>query len=574
MKLVKYILSTAALATIVASCSYFEPDLGNTYDQDRVLSDPSFAEGLLLQAYTYLPTEYDFEEVATDDAVSNDKDNDYLSLATGSWTSNTETMEEWDDAYEAIGYLNNFLSVVDKIEWSWQSEYRDSLFRTRYKGEALALRAYFHFQILMAHGGEDASGTVLGIPYVKSVIDATNEEEWLLARPSYASTVEDLFADLDSAVVLLPYIYEDIKNEDDYNRVNGEDHENRVSGLIASAIKARVALHAASPAFNSGEYNTEWATIAAKEAATLIGDMGGVSALSGDLKNPYFYKTNTGRTSDEVIWRSDYESGTYDWESDIYPPSLYGDGRVNPSQNFVDAFPMANGYPVNDLTNSGYSANDPYASRDPRLTEYVLFNGGAMGSDTIYTYVSDSNIDGLGVQTNSTRTGYYLKKIVRPDVTLTPSSPSGQIHIRPLIRYTEMYLIYAEAAYELWGADADPNGYGFTPRQIINGIRTRAGITSETYINSLSQSAMSEVIRNERRIELSFEGFRFWDLRRWELDLTEAVDGMKITESNGTYSYATLSNVETRAYKEYMQYGPIPNDQILRCNVLVQNYGW
>jgi len=75
-----------------------------------------------------------------------------------------------------------------------------------------------------------------------------------------------------------------------------------------------------------------------------------------------------------------------------------------------------------------------------------------------------------------------------------------------------MFLIYAEAANEAWGPDLDPKGYGFTPRSILAAVRKRAGIPiADPYLASITtQADMRELIRNERRIELCFEGQRFW----------------------------------------------------------------
>ena len=80
---------------------------------------------------------------------------------------------------------------------------------------------------------------------------------------------------------------------------------------------------------------------------------------------------------------------------------------------------------------------------------------------------------------------------------------------------------------------------------------------------------MRELIRNERRLELCFEGFRFWDLRRWKADLNETVKGMKIEA--GKYS---VVDVEKRDYKDYMFWGPIPYSETLKFDQLIQNKGW
>ena len=80
---------------------------------------------------------------------------------------------------------------------------------------------------------------------------------------------------------------------------------------------------------------------------------------------------------------------------------------------------------------------------------------------------------------------------------------------------------------------------------------------------------MRQLIRNERRIELCFEGFRFFDLRRWKENLNETARGMEITD--GVY---TPFDVETRNYRDYMYYGPIPYTEVLKFSELKQNAGW
>ena len=84
-----------------------------------------------------------------------------------------------------------------------------------------------------------------------------------------------------------------------------------------------------------------------------------------------------------------------------------------------------------------------------------------------------------------------------------------------------------------------------------------------------SKDKMEELIRNERRLELCFEGFRFWDLRRWEAGLTDAAQGVRIM--------GTLYNditVENRLYQPYMNYGPLPYEELLKWDQLQQNKGW
>ena len=280
----------------------------------------------------------------------------------------------------------------------------------------------------------------------------------------------------------------------------------------------------------------------------------------------------------EVLWRGQ-KSQSNSLESDNYPPSIYGNGRVNPTQNFVNAFPMANGYPISMTSESKYDAANPYNGRDPRLAKYVLLNGSTQGSSSavIETCVDGSTKDALDNLTgSSTRTGYYLRKLLRSDINLDPKSTSKQYHYNPYIRYTEMFLSYAEAANEAWG----PKGKGthsYSAYDVIKAIRERAGLgdadKGDAYLEecAASQDKMRELIRNERRIELSFEGFRFWDLRRWKCNLNETTQGMSISKEKGTY---TVVDVDTRKYEDYMYYAPIPYSEVLKYSELKQNAGW
>ena len=85
---------------------------------------------------------------------------------------------------------------------------------------------------------------------------------------------------------------------------------------------------------------------------------------------------------------------------------------------------------------------------------------------------------------------------------------------------------------------------------------------------------MRQLIRNERRLELCFESFRFWDLRRWKSDLTESARGLDVNEDLSGITYTPLNSVEVRAFQSYQTYGPIPQTEVLKYNNLQQNDGW
>ena len=290
---------------------------------------------------------------------------------------------------------------------------------------------------------------------------------------------------------------------------------------------------------------------------------------------------NKGYNSSESIWQTNV-SERHSLEGDFYPPSINGLGRCNPSQNLVDAFPMTNGYPISD-SRSGYNPQAPYADRDARLAAYILYDGQTIGSGntTIITGTyGDNNVNGLNYTVGySTRTGYYMRKLLRPDVNLNPSNITNQKSYDARIRWTEIFLDYAEAANEAVGPEAAVAGSKWTAKSVIRSLRERAGICAgvdDPYLNECAQSKekMRELIRNERRLELCFENHRFYDLRRWQVDLNklnETVKGAEISAPNA--GFKTI-DVEQRSYKQHQFFGPIPYSEILKYDALQQNSGW
>lgn len=587
----KIFLLAFAAATVLTGCDdLFEPAIENNKKLEDGRTDPLYAEGILANAYTRNPyNSQSFNDVATDDAVTNQTDNSYLKMATGSWTSNNNPMNQWDGCKAAIQYINMFLSEVDQTTFSDDAT-RNELFRQRLKGEAYGLRAMNMFYLLQAHAGWTQDGRLLGVPIINYMEEAGSD--FNVARNTFDECVQAIYDDVDAAVELLPLDYEDAASDADvpekyagipyytYNRVFGAAFRTRMSGRIAMAFRAKTALLAASPAFADGSAH-DW-TEAANYNGELLQMIGGVAGMSA-TGNTWYNQAKeidaitAGENPQEMLWRNGKAGASADLEVAQYPPSMLGGGQINPTQNLVDAFPMLNGYPIDD-PNSGYNDQDPYTNRDPRLSLYVVVNGSTVGKSTTPINTSADNTennDGLNREVGvSTRTGYYLRKHLREDVVLnTSGTHSTQAHYTPRIRYTEIFLNYAEAANEVWGPEG-AGSYGFSAYDVIKAIRQRAGIgleNGDAYLESIkgNQAAMRELIRNERRLELCFESFRFWDIRRWELDMNEPAMGMRI--SGGTY---TPFEVETRSYEDYMIYGPIPYSETLKFSALEQNQGW
>ena len=592
---IKNILILAILAGSFCACSdLINPSVQNAQSAEQMFEDASSAQGILGYGYANLPFETkSTTDIATDDAVTNELGSAYRSMAQGTWAANNDPMSQWQARRITIQYMNIFLQNAHDVQWSSDPK-RQAMFVDKLRGEALALRALNMYYLLRNHAGWTSDGRLLGVPIILE--PEGFDSDFNQPRATFQECVDQIYADVDEAMALLPFDYVQLTDDSavpqkyqdlgvayaqEYNVVFGDTFRGRISGRIAQTIKALTALLAASPAYTEGT-NVTYAD-AANEAAAVLKHINGVAGM-----DPTGYKwfmdkktldaLGSGECPPEILWRGSMNKGTEDYafglnqEVQNYPPTLYGNGRINPTQNLVDAFPMANGYPITD-PDSGYSASDPYAGRDPRLAEYVLYNGVTYNGTQIITGTYSSDNNGLNKISTSTRTGYYLRKLLRDDCNANPSSQNPQYHYPVYIRYTEIFLAYAEAANEAFGPTGK-GGLGYSAYDVIKALHDRAGVGND-YLDSIQgdQEKMRELIRNERRIELCFENKRFWDMRRWKLDLTETAKGMRIDQAGGTLNY-TVIDVEPRSYADHMYYGPIPETEVLKWSNLDQNKGW
>ena len=564
----------AALAVTAGCDDPFNPEENFRMNKGQVISRPQYAEGLLDYAYTQLPYRtFRFDEVATDDAVSNQTSNSYRAMATGAWSSLSNAQDMWTVCYRSIMNLNDFLTIVEEVNWKQSEPAANKAFVMRLSGEAYALRGIMKYFLLQNHAGMGSDGSLLGVPEYNEFVSSL--EDFKAPRQSFTESVASANADLDKAIESLPMDYQDVASVpseyaslglsvDQYNNIFGGGFTQRMSGRIALAYKARLALLAASPRFNEGGSASLWEA-AANANAKVLSDLGGLNYF--DPKGNIFWlraqvedsDLNEGnkKETNEIIWRREMQN-INTWEGDNYAPTVFGHGRINPTQNFVDAFPMKNGYPIGNAA-SGYDPQNPYANRDPRLAQIVVYDMSTEWGKTIHILDGTTN-DGIDKTEYSTRTGYYMRKHLREDVSVETGKTSTQKHIIPIIRSTEIFLNYAEAANEAWGPDGKGSN-GYSAREVIAAIRNRAGITQpDAYLASISSKEdMRKLIHNERRIELSFEGARFLDLRRWKDELTEPAKGILL--ENGKYNTV---EVEKREYKPYMIYGPIPFNEVMK----------
>lgn len=236
-----------------------------------------------------------------------------------------------------------------------------------------------------------------------------------------------------------------------------------------------------------------------------------------------------------------------------------------PTQNLVDAYETTNGMAIDDPQNDMYDAQNPYANRDARFYQSIIYNGSTWETQLIsmVTNTVDPSKNGLcKPRIGKARCGYGPKKFIEE---LVPSTNLyggyAQSNNWPYFRYAEILLNYAEAKNE---ALATPDASVY---KAINAVRNRSG--QPNLPDHLSKEEMRKRIKNERRVELLLEEHRFYDLRRWKDGdvLAQPIMGMNIYDDNVTLRYE-ISKVEDRVFTGEHYFLPIPLDEIQKNPLL------
>lgn len=340
--LIKYIVIMSVFTGMISCDTILEPIDENRLDFEFVSTDPASAEGILLNGYSRIIDQFTFIEAATDDAVNNQLNNSFKLMALGALNAQNNPTSRWNN-FESVLWVNKFLEIIDagEIVWSLDDEINE-MFYLRMEGEALALRGLHHFYVLQAHAGVGNSGQLLGVPYITEFVQP--DGNFNLPRLSFEASVQAIMEDFDSALALLPTDYSDFQADVDplyqqydfnkYKVVNGSPYNLRMSGRIVKALKARLALFAASPSFLNDQ---AYYSMAAEFASEVLNTIGGVSGLSPNGVD--YFTTYNVATTDEMIWRGTIPTGVGSGiERRMFPPSVNGRGEINPTQNFVMLF--------------------------------------------------------------------------------------------------------------------------------------------------------------------------------------------------------------------------------------------
>jgi len=596
MKRIIYFL-LVVIATSFASCDdALDTKSDNSYGSEITWKLPNYALGVLMNAYANIPTTPDnyggdFLDVATDNAVTNNKNANLFKFVMGGVSAISNPFDNWGTAYTQFRNIHLFLEngLGSNIQYHLTDSTRDMQIRNRSRGEAYFLRAWWGMELLQRFGGLTVDGQALGYPIItKNLTEADAENLDVMKRNTYEECVLQIIADCDSAILYLPMNYVGTNEE------QGVKHVGRANGRSALALQSRAALFAASPAYQpKGAYaipqdsvEKKWMRVVLlSERAITTGVLGAYTALTEAM---FVGNTVQGATNPEFIFRKWFNNNSM--ERSNFPPLFFGEGRTNPSQNLVDAYHTKTGFPITD-SRSGYNSQTPYTNRDNRFESTIFYNGKVFNTARpLEIYVNENGTKGrdvAGYDYNNTITGYYLKKFLSPkiDMLYNPATLGAvnDFHQFPLLRRAEVYFNLAEALNELAGPKGAVAGSTRTAYDIIKDVRTKNGISSTTYLDevAVNKDNFRQLLLNERRVEFAFENQRFYDLRRHLLPLNETVKGVKITKTSaglvfeGTDPAQEAVVVERRFMdNEKFYYLPLPYNETIKNTNLLQNKGW
>lgn len=473
----------SAILVMFTSCNPLDLAPTNKFTEENYWTSPEKANMVLNMAYSQMTNnDYFFStEALSDNMYEGRGSSSEKAISSGQAdASNGRFANEWRNCYEGIKTCHTFLENVDRIPAM------DEQLKNRMKAEARFIRAYLYFRLTTWYGD---------VPLFEK--DLTLSESKSIARTPQADVLTFVRNELDAILEYLP-------TKDEYK----EADKGRITSGAVIAFKARTYL-----------YSNDWTNVVANCEKLINSTEFGTYSLFSSYEGLFLPENEY---NSEVILDLAYVPSLRTWGNFYdYAPLSVG-ARVNslsPTQELVNDYITMNGKTIT-ASGSGYSETDPYKNRDPRLSATVVYHKfpwkKADGStQTIYIKPGTAPNESAAVDeykgqgTNSTSTGYYIRKYYDP--TALASMTSGLNLI--LIRYADVLLMYAEAKNELNQMDEA------IWNKTIKALRIRAGFTDPealVYTTGATKPQLQDIIRRERRCELAVEGLRIHDLRRWK----------------------------------------------------------
>jgi hypothetical protein len=629
VKLVLLLLIAAGMPSCKKSFLDVVPD--NVATVDNAFANRNEAEKYLFTCYSYLPQEGHPDKNPAfsggDEAWTYwpmTEDFFYLdpyNIARGNQNRAEPYMNYWDgydgkSLWQGIRACNIFLENVDKVV-----DLQPYL-KARWIGEVKFLKAYFHWYLFRMYGP---------IPIMDKNIDIT-------APPG---AVKVFRQPVDSVVNYISNLIDEAAAGDSNtglpNVITSAATElGRITKVAALAIRARVLVTAASPLFNG---NSDFAGLKGKDGKMLFNPQYDASkwaratnackvaidaASAAGIKLYYFNSALTTvnpatkvelnirnavceKWNSELIWGLTSGGNPTFWLQTYACPQLDPNtfnldlkGKLAPPLKMAELFYTKNGVPIEEdktwdyskrfnlrtVTNKdtgmqeGYQTVGMHFDREPRFYADMAFDGSKwfMKNGNYNIQSKSDQFSGKKQSRLYSITGYYTKKIVNWNLVFTTTTTTVESYPWPVMRLADLYLLYAEALNE--------SGNSAAALPYLNQIRARAGLQSVesswgTFSNKPTKyttvEGLRDIIRQERGIEMAFEGSRFWDVRRWKTApqiLSAPVYGWDILQS--TYEdynrRVLLYSPRFVAPRDY--FWPVKEYNIQINPNLVQNSGW
>ena len=549
MRTYKYLIVTIIMGLSFTSCNDFlDPDPTDRLSEKLFWQNEESTDLYLNSFYPYLSSYGNFGTSQFNNGLLTEGMTDMLkygSYSAGVGNANrivfnpyfvtadqSQGLVIWTTSYERIRRVNEFLSSMSKY-----STYNEDT-NKRYEAQIRFIRAFLYYQLLLR------TNTVIiydKLPDGNSKPLSPESDCW--------DFVEQ---DLDYAIQNLPVQWDATRS-------------GRITHGAPFGINSRAMLVAR---------RWEKARTAASEVINLQDNGSLVYELNKDYKNAFKSYFDNGNKESILEFRYKLPAPYHSFDRDFAPGGDWANngGSACPTQEMVEEYELATGGKADwSKWHSKTTETPPYSLLEPRFHASVLYNGASWKNRKIETFVDgkDGYIDyGFQANTNGkTTTGYYLRKYLDESIADISTTYSAQPWIE--IRLAEVYLNLAEACAMLGSTyDKDAN----------NAIRTIRERVKLPYTDLTGEELM-KAIRHERKVELAYEGFYYWDLRRWRM-ADSILDGarfhgLKITQSGTTLTYEYIDcDKEDRKFPERFYNFPIPTTEIANNLAISQINLW
>jgi hypothetical protein len=571
MKNIKYILLFLVLGLM--SCGDFldrAPDVN--LDEEKVFTDFLNAQRFHADIYSGLTNRFnavgDYQPVplssAADESESPAGYHGTKGFNMGNYNGLDANISFY---YTAIRKANLFIKNSSVVPFP------DAQTKDQMMGEVYFLRAFYFNEILKRFGG---------MPIMTENDLLVPGDDLMRPRNTYRDCFAFIMSDLEKAISGLPVTLK-------------TNEYGRATKGAAMALKARMLLYAASPLFSQksgiwgmGGTVDDWmdkdgkswwlkAAEAAKAVIDLKDEQGSPAyalyqtnaANKADDYEKQFFKRREHGNKEVIFYKHEAPVGFNSNEINVWMPSgdFGGAGAVEPTQNFVNLFEMANGKYIGEQ-GSGYDPKNPYLNRDPRFYKIIIYHGSVWQGTTM-----DLSSSTTQFPAGTFLTGYFVRKYVPEEIK--KASSTSAYHNWIFFRLAEMYLNYAEAMNEVEGPTQQV-------RNAVNLVRARSGVIDLPVDQTSDKKSMRVRIQRERAIELCFEEQRWWDARRWSTGedgelaakwFGGPMNRMVITKSGNTVNYAEEAYY-TRIYLPNNNLYQIPLGEMYKNPLFVQNPGY